>query len=90
MRVGKTLLIASGSHGKFLSRLDLDVRGMDVKGFRYKLIPLFADAIAPDAGDGGGDREGAGAVQGRTGARGRPDRNRCSTAAAPSTARSTI
>jgi sulfur-oxidizing protein SoxB len=49
VKVGKTLLIASGSHGKFLSRLDLDVQGGAVKDFRYKLIPLFADAIAPDA-----------------------------------------
>jgi sulfur-oxidizing protein SoxB len=49
VKVGNTLLIASGSHGKFLSRLDLDVRDGGVKGFRYKLIPLFADAIAPDA-----------------------------------------
>ncbi|HWM48888.1 MAG TPA: thiosulfohydrolase SoxB [Xanthobacteraceae bacterium] len=48
VRVGRTLLVASGSHGKFLSRLDLDVRGMEVVGFRYKLIPLFADAIASD------------------------------------------
>jgi sulfur-oxidizing protein SoxB len=46
--VGKTLLVASGSDGKFISRLDLDVRGMDVVGYRYKLIPLFSDAIAPD------------------------------------------
>jgi sulfur-oxidizing protein SoxB len=49
VQVGKTLLVASGSHGKFLSRLDLDVQGSEVKGFRYKLIPLFADAITPDA-----------------------------------------
>src|SRR5204862_3836110 len=48
VKVGKTLLIASGSHGKFLSRLDLDVRDGVVKDFRYKLIPLFADVIAPD------------------------------------------
>src|SRR5262249_56496280 len=46
--IGKTLLVASGSAGKFVSRLDLDVRGMEIKGFRYRLIPLFADAIHPD------------------------------------------
>jgi sulfur-oxidizing protein SoxB len=46
--VGNTLLIASGSAGKFVSRLDLNVQNGVVKGFRYKLIPLFADVIAPD------------------------------------------
>jgi sulfur-oxidizing protein SoxB len=49
IKVDNTLLVASGSHGKFVSRLDLDVQGGAVKDFRYKLIPLFADAIAPDA-----------------------------------------
>ncbi|KAA5596233.1 thiosulfohydrolase SoxB [Blastochloris sulfoviridis] len=48
VKVGQTLLIASGSHGKFVSRLDLDVTGGKVAGFRYRLIPIFADAIAPD------------------------------------------
>ena len=47
--IGKTLIIASGSNGKFISRLDLDVQGREIKGFSYKLIPVFADAIAPDA-----------------------------------------
>jgi sulfur-oxidizing protein SoxB len=49
VKVGNTLLIASGSHGKFVSRLDLDVRDGEVKGHRFKLIPVFSDAIAPDA-----------------------------------------
>jgi sulfur-oxidizing protein SoxB len=48
VRVGKTLLVASGSHGKFVSRLDLDVRPEGLRDFHYKLIPLFSDAIHAD------------------------------------------
>ncbi|WP_048648206.1 thiosulfohydrolase SoxB [Nitratireductor soli] len=47
--VGKTLLIASGSHGKFVTRLDVDVQDGAMKGFRHRLIPVFSDVIAPDA-----------------------------------------
>ncbi|HEX2841258.1 thiosulfohydrolase SoxB [Hyphomicrobium sp.] len=47
--VGKTLLVASGSNGKFVSRLDLDVQSKRIAGFRYRLIPVFADVITPDA-----------------------------------------
>jgi len=47
--VGETILIASGSNGKFVSRVDLDVRDGRMMGFRHKLIPVFSDVIAPDA-----------------------------------------
>jgi sulfur-oxidizing protein SoxB len=48
VKVGKTLLVSTGSHGKFVSRLDLDVRGKEIKGFRFRLIPIFSDAIKAD------------------------------------------
>jgi sulfur-oxidizing protein SoxB len=48
VRVGDTLLIASGSHGKFLSRLDIEVSGGRVSDVAYALIPVLADAITPD------------------------------------------
>lgn len=47
--VNNTLVIASGSNGKFVSRLDLDVTGGKVAGYSYRLIPVFSDVITPDA-----------------------------------------
>ncbi|MCF7698920.1 thiosulfohydrolase SoxB [Loktanella sp. M215] len=47
--VGETIIVASGSNGKFVSRVDLDVRDGKMMGFRHKLIPIFSDVIAPDA-----------------------------------------
>jgi S-sulfosulfanyl-L-cysteine sulfohydrolase len=46
--VGDTIIIASGSNGKFVSRIDLDVRDGQMMGFRHKLIPIFSDVIEPD------------------------------------------
>ncbi len=46
--VGDTMLIASGSNGKFVTRLDLDVRDGRMMGFRHKLIPVFSDVIEAD------------------------------------------
>ncbi len=43
----KTLLVASGSNGKFLSRIDLNV-DKGIKDFKYRLIPIFSDVISSD------------------------------------------
>lgn len=48
VQVEQTFIIASGSNGKFVSRIDLDIRDGAMKGIRHKLIPIFADVIAPD------------------------------------------
>ncbi|MGV6849543.1 MAG: thiosulfohydrolase SoxB [Marinibacterium sp.] len=48
VQVEDTFIIASGSNGKFISRIDLDVRDGKMMGIRHKLIPIFSDVIAPD------------------------------------------
>ena len=46
--VNNTVIVASGSNGKFVSRIDLDVRKGQMMGFKHKLIPIFSDVITPD------------------------------------------
>jgi sulfur-oxidizing protein SoxB len=48
VQVGSTLLIASGSHTKFLSRLDIEMRNGRMADWNYSLIPVLTDAIQPD------------------------------------------
>ena len=49
VKVNDTLLVASGSHGKFLARLDVKVENKKIVDYRFKLIPVFSDVIEPDA-----------------------------------------
>lgn len=46
---GQTIIVPSGSNGKFVTRVDLDIRDGRMMGFRHKLIPIFSDVITPDA-----------------------------------------
>ena len=46
---GKTLVTNAGSNGKFLGVLDFDVQGGQIRDFRYKLLPVFANLLPADA-----------------------------------------
>ncbi len=48
--VGKTLVTNAGSNSKFLSVLDLDVKGGELAAYRYRLLPVFSNLLAPDTG----------------------------------------
>jgi sulfur-oxidizing protein SoxB len=47
---GTTLVTNAGSNGKFLGVLDFDVKAGKVAGFRYKLLPVFANLLSADPG----------------------------------------
>ena len=44
---GKTLVTNAGSNGKFLGVMDLDVGDGKVRGYRYRLLPVFANLLPP-------------------------------------------
>ncbi|MGB7205915.1 MAG: thiosulfohydrolase SoxB [Anderseniella sp.] len=48
IEVGNTLLLSSGSHGKYLGRVDLEVKDGKVVGHSSNLIPVFSDVVTPD------------------------------------------
>jgi sulfur-oxidizing protein SoxB len=48
-RGGQTLVTNSGSNGKFIAVLDLDVKRGRIAGHRYRLLPVFSNLLAPDA-----------------------------------------
>jgi sulfur-oxidizing protein SoxB len=45
---GKTIVANSGCNGKFLSVLDLEVKGSGVADYRYRLLPVFSNLLPPD------------------------------------------
>jgi sulfur-oxidizing protein SoxB len=45
---GTTLVINSGTSGKFLSVLDLNVQNGKLKGYKYHLVPVFSNLLEPD------------------------------------------
>ncbi len=47
---GQTLVTNAGCNGKFLAVLDLDVRANRVAGYRYRLLPVFANLLPADPG----------------------------------------
>jgi sulfur-oxidizing protein SoxB len=48
IRIGKTLVLSSGSHGKYLGRVDLEIKNGKVVDYNSTLMPVFADVIDPD------------------------------------------
>ena len=48
IKIGKTLVLSSGSHGKYLGRVDLNVENGEVTDYASTVIPVFSDAIDPD------------------------------------------
>lgn len=49
IKIGDTLLLSSGSHGKYLGRIDLEVKNGKVVDYSSNLIPVFSDVIDSDA-----------------------------------------
>ena len=50
VKVGSTLVTNAGSNGKFLGVMDLEVSGAGLRGFRYRLLPVFSNLLPEDAG----------------------------------------
>ena len=46
---GTTLVTNAGSNSKFLGVMDFDVKGGKLVDFRYRLLPIFANQLRPDA-----------------------------------------
>jgi len=48
LNIANTLVMSSGSHGKYLGRIDLEVSNGRISNYSSSLIPVFSDVITPD------------------------------------------
>jgi len=46
--VNDTVILIAGSHGKYVGRLDLDIKDKKVAGYEFKLIPVASNLIPAD------------------------------------------
>ena len=79
----------AGSNGKFLGVLDFDVKDGKLAGFRYKLLPVFANLMPADPEMSALIKKRARALRGASWPRSWRSPRACCTAAATSTAPST-
>ena len=46
--VNDTVILISGSHGKYVGRLDIDIKDKKVAGYEFKLMPVASNLIPAD------------------------------------------
>jgi sulfur-oxidizing protein SoxB len=46
--INNTVIVIAGSHGKYIGRLDLDIKNKKVVDYAYKLIPVASNLIKAD------------------------------------------
>ncbi len=47
--VNDTVILIAGSHGKFIGRLDLEIKNRKVAGYSFKLMPVASKLVPADA-----------------------------------------
>ncbi len=46
--INNTVIVIAGSHGKYIGRLDIDIKNGKVRDYEYKLIPIASKLIPAD------------------------------------------
>ena len=46
--INNTVIVIAGSHGKYIGRLDVDIKNGKVKDYEYKLVPIASHMIPAD------------------------------------------